>query len=71
MKKEVREFVKIPCDKETIFRIRQYAEQYGMRVIKVAKEDAVIVYYSDALNLYWLGANIAMPAFQTGISKHR
>lgn len=68
---EVKKFVIIPCPSSDLPRLKHYCEKYNMKVKKrIGGGDTYEVSNYNDLDLYWLGANMAMPAFNNGMSKH-
>lgn len=53
-------------------RLKHYAEKYGMKVKQArgSRDLWEVSGWQDVMDIYWLGANMAMPPFETGISKH-
>lgn len=63
--------VEIPCPSDGLERLKHYLKKYGMTMrTKKGAGDYRTVYYNDPLDLYWLGMNLGMPSFDTGISIH-
>jgi hypothetical protein len=65
-------FITLSFDAVDEKRLLSYAERYNMTVQKNRKAKTFKVFCAaeDAIYFYYLGANLAQPPFETGITKH-
>jgi hypothetical protein len=62
----------LAADKEMVQRILKGCEHYGMKAKYNRKTNPyvhVTLNEEDAINLFWLGANISQPKINTGLSQ--